>query len=61
MAGGILFYAIALGKGCFATWWCNWCQLFENGMASSRSSSCIPWNMESLKAHALRLESGAVN
>jgi hypothetical protein len=29
MAGDILFYAIALGKEGFATWWCNWCQLFK--------------------------------
>jgi hypothetical protein len=29
MAGDILFYAIVLGKEGFATWWCNWCQLFK--------------------------------
>jgi hypothetical protein len=29
MTGDILFYAIALGNEGFATWWCNWCQLFK--------------------------------
>jgi hypothetical protein len=29
MAGDTLFYAIALDKEGFATWWCNWCKLFK--------------------------------
>jgi hypothetical protein len=61
MAGDILFYAIALGKEGFATWWCNWCQLFKNDWQSTDHQRGIPWNMESLKAHASRIESGAVN
>ena len=61
MAGDILFYAIALGKEGFATWWCNWCQLFKTDWQSTDHQLGIPWNMESLKAHATRIESGDVN
>jgi hypothetical protein len=61
MAGNLLFYDIALGKEGFATWWCNWCQLFKTEWQAADHQVGIPWNMESLKAHALRIESGAVN
>jgi hypothetical protein len=61
MAGDILFYAIALGKEGFATWWCNWCQLFKIEWQAADHQVGIPWNMESLKAHFLRIESSAVN
>jgi hypothetical protein len=54
MAGDILFYTIALGKEGFATWWCNWCQSFKTEWQVADHQVGIPWNMESLKAHALR-------
>jgi hypothetical protein len=53
--------AIALGKEGFATCWCNWCQLFKTEWQAADHQLVIPWNMESLKAHALRIEIGAVN
>jgi hypothetical protein len=56
MAGDILFYAVALGKEGFATWWCNWCQLFKTEWQAVDHQVGIPWNMESLKAYALRIE-----
>jgi hypothetical protein len=61
MAGNILFYAIALDKEGFATWWYNWYQLFKPNWQSTDHQLGIPWNMESLKAHASRIESGTVN
>jgi hypothetical protein len=61
MAVNILFYAIALGKEGFTTWWCNWYHLFKTECQAADHQVGICWNMESLKAHALRIESGAVN
>jgi hypothetical protein len=60
MAGDILFYAITLGKEDFATWWCNWCHLFKTKWQAADHQVGILWNMESLKAHALRIESDTV-
>jgi hypothetical protein len=61
MAGDILFYAIALGKEGFATWWCNWCQLFKTRWQAVDHQLGIPWNLESLKQHATQIENGSVD
>jgi hypothetical protein len=61
MAGDILFYAIALGKEGFATWWCNYCQLFKPNWQATDHQLGIPWSMESLKQHASKIECGSIN
>jgi hypothetical protein len=53
--------AIALGKEGFATWWCKWCHVYKTEWQAADHQVGIPWNMESLKAHALRIESSALN
>jgi hypothetical protein len=61
MAGDLLFYTMALFKEGFATWWYNWCQLFKTEWQTADHQVGIALYMESLKAHPLRIESGAVN
>ncbi len=61
MAGDILFYAIALGKEGFATWWCNWCQLFKPEWQAVNHQVGIPWTMDALQKHATLIQNGSVN
>jgi hypothetical protein len=61
MAGDILFYAIALGKEGYATWWCNYCQLFKTNWQATDHQLGIPWTMESLKQHASNIECGSID
>jgi hypothetical protein len=61
MAGNILFYAIALGKEGFATWWCNWCKLFKPEWQAVDHQVGVPWTMVALQEHATLIQSGAVN
>jgi hypothetical protein len=61
MAGDILFYAIALGKEGFATWWCNWCQLFKPEWQAVDHQVGIPWTMDALQKHATSIQNGSVN
>jgi hypothetical protein len=61
MAGDILFYAIAIGKEGFATWWCNWCKLFKPEWQAVDYQVGVPWTMDALQENATKIESGLVN
>jgi hypothetical protein len=61
MAGDILFYAIALGTEGFATWWCNWCKLFNPEWQAVVHQVGVPWTMDALQEHATQIENGPVN
>ena len=61
MAGDLLFFAMALGKECSVSHWCNYCDTLSALWKTEGSIEGQPWTLEELNEHLKRLESGELN